>query len=157
MKRVIKTLCSPPVLALLTGLLIMPYMNSGLEALLASLYMTAKPAMSALGMLILGIWMGNVKISWLDFKQSIVFTAYKFFYSVLISIFVAYSFYAQIDFITKNMPILSFIELLPPAANIIVLETYYLKSGRSAPNYSNGNNHQPYLYLPLHTHSSCLF
>lgn len=37
-----------------------------------------------------------------------------------------------ISLVMENMPTLYLLCLLPPAANIIVLETHYLKSGRSA-------------------------
>lgn len=132
LQSLIKTLRTPPVISLLIGLLLIPF-GTSLKPYFTLPYEVAKITMSVLGMLILGLWMANSKISGRDFSGSMALTSLRIIvFSFLVSFLVIYGRYYGIELITSNYNAIYLIGLLPPAANIIVLETYYLKTGKSA-------------------------
>jgi predicted permease len=68
-----------------------------------------------------------------DFRTALApFAARLVAFSALISVFIWLCQYYRVDLVTENQPTLYLLGFLPPAANIIVLETHYMKSGRSA-------------------------
>lgn len=131
--HLIKVFKTPPVIALILGLLLIT-IDTNLQPYFLYPYGAAKWSMSFLGMLVLGIWMGNATISMQDVCSSLKLSCARVIcFSVLISGLVLYGYYYDIKLITNNLDVLYFIGLLPPAANIIVLETHYVKTGKSAP------------------------
>lgn len=131
-ERLIKTFRSPPVLSVLTGLALMP-VSPFIQPVIFYPYQISKMAMRILGMFILGMWIASSKWCRMqDLWISLWLAAFRFtVFSILISAVVAYGFYCNIPLIKDNIKVFYFIGLLPPAANIVVLETYYLKTGRS--------------------------
>jgi predicted permease len=129
--RIKQTLKAPPVWALLVGLACIPFRES--IEILKPVYDVMKFLMGFMGMVVLGIWLSLTKLKIADFKQALL----PFFLRcvtifLLVSIFIMICQYYDIRLVLENKPTLYLLCLLPPAANIIVLETHYMKSGRSA-------------------------
>lgn len=130
--RLRQTLQAPPVWALLLGLACIP-LGKQIEHYARPAYDVLKFLMSFLGMAILGIWLSATPLKISDFKHALLpFSARLVTVSVLITFFILICQHYNISFVTENKQALYLIGLLPPAANIIVLETHYMKSGRSA-------------------------
>ncbi|WP_038906629.1 AEC family transporter [Dickeya oryzae] len=129
--RLRQTLQAPPVWALAVGLATMP-LAPQLEVYGKSAYDVLKFLMSFLGMAILGIWLSTTTIRATDFRQALwPFACRAGVFFILVSALIALCEPLGISLVTENKPTLYLLCLLPPAANIIVLETHYLKSGRS--------------------------
>lgn len=130
--RIFQTLKAPPVLALLLGILCIP-LGAQFEHYFTSVYNVLKFLMSFLGMSILGIWLSinPPKISNIK-KELIFFGARILTIWVLLSLFILICQHYSITLITENKSVLYLIGCLPPAANIIVLETHYMRTGHSA-------------------------
>jgi predicted permease len=130
--RILQTLQAPPVLALLIGFACLP-LKGQIEEFCMPAYEILKWMMGFLGMTILGIWLAKSSLKVQDFKTAIIqFAARSFTMFLLLNLFIVICGYYGITLVTENKATLYLICLLPPAANIIVLETHYLKSGRSA-------------------------
>ncbi|MDO6580962.1 permease [Photobacterium sp. 2_MG-2023] len=127
-----KILFSPPVIGLILGGAFIP-MSSVIVAYGQEVYSISKFFMSLFGMMILGMWLAETK---LEVKQSIK-SVKSYFFRVGVLLLIVLSFFT-ITALTNwhgledYIPVLLLVCLLPPAANIIVLETYYLGSGESA-------------------------
>lgn len=136
--RLRQTLRAPPVWSLVLGLLGIPF-GAEIEAQAQPLYEVLKHAMGFLGMAILGIWLSETKLKAEDFSQAMWSgVARLIVVSVMVTGFIQMGQYAGIALVTENQPTLYLLGFLPPAANIIVLETHYLKSGRSAGMIASG-------------------
>ena len=84
-------------------------------------------------MAVLGIWLSKTTISMGDFRLELrpFFTRLVVF-AVLVSLLLLIANQFNASLITQNPATLYLLCLLPPAANIIVLETHYLGTGNSA-------------------------
>ncbi|MGC0152815.1 permease [Chromobacterium vaccinii] len=130
--RAWETLKAPPVWALLAGVALMPF-GPQLQAYARPGYEVLKFLMSLLGMSILGIWLSATRLGVADFGRALRLSALRAAaICVLLALFVAICRQLDIRLVLDNQPALYLMCLLPPAANIIVLETHYMKSGRSA-------------------------
>lgn len=130
--RLLQTLRAPPISASIVGIACIPF-GDQIASTGRPFYDALKFVMGFLGMAILGIWLSTTRVTTTDFKKAVApFLARLVTVSVLMTAFIAVCRYAGIGCATENQPALYLIGLLPPAANIIVLETHYLKSGRSA-------------------------
>jgi malate permease and related proteins len=130
--KILQTLKTPPMVALLIGLACMPFKDV-LEEFGMPAYEILKFVMSFLGMAILGMWLIQVPLRAQDFKiAGLQFVCRSFTFFLLLSLFIVVCTYYDISLVTENKAALYLICLLPPAVNIIVMETYYMKSGRSA-------------------------
>ena len=129
---VLKILSSPPVIALLIGCLLIPVGND-IEVFGCHLYVVSKFLMSFLGMMILGIWLSETSLKKSDvlaYTKSYVFRI-VILSTVVLAVF-GISYISNSEVVYQQLPWLFLICLLPPAANIIVLETSYLGTGTSA-------------------------
>ncbi|WP_020559390.1 AEC family transporter [Thiofilum flexile] len=136
--RLLQTLKAPPVWALIVGLACIPFATQ-IEHYARPVYEVLKFLMVFLGMAILGIWLSETPLKIADFKLALQpFFARLVTVSVLVSIFIAICQYYDIALVIENKPTLYMIALLPPAANIVVLETHYMKTGRSASMIASG-------------------
>lgn len=130
--RIRQTIQAPPVWALLLGLACIHF-GAQIEHYAKPIYEVLKFLMGFLGMAILGIWLSATPLKTSDFKKALLPFAIRFLIvSGLTSLFILICQHYDITLVTENKPALYLIGLLPPAANIIVLETHYMKSGRSA-------------------------
>jgi predicted permease len=131
-ERVVQTLSAPPVWSLIIGLACLP-LRIYIEEYFTAVYAISKFLMSLLGMTVLGIWLAKAPLKRQDFRTAIIQFAYRFSAMFLLcTVFIFICKYYEISLVTDNKAALYLICLLPPAANIIVLETHYMKSGRSA-------------------------
>lgn len=131
--RLKKTIISPPVIALIIGFLCLPFKTFILQNL-DIVYSVLKIIMGLFGMVILGIWLAETKLNWRDFVKAVIpFTVKVSLFFGLTYLLIQLAMYFNLNLIRNNQETLYLIALLPPAANIIVLETFYLKTGRSAP------------------------
>ncbi|WP_104401196.1 permease [Vibrio penaeicida] len=123
---------SPPVVALVVGCLLIPF-NHWVESYAGSIYQVSKFLMSFLGMMVLGIWLSETTLKRCD---ALTYTkTYLFRILILgVALLIVMVTYLQFDahIMSEQMLWLFLICLLPPAANIIVLETSYLGTGTSA-------------------------
>ena len=99
-----RTLKTPPVAALVIGIICMPFGDS-IKLYLPPLYRILKLVMSILGMGVLGMWLAKIKLEMKDLRLTLKLAVLRARYMICI---------------------------LPPAANIIVLETHYCHTGKSA-------------------------
>ncbi|EAP93710.1 hypothetical protein [Vibrio splendidus] len=125
-------LTSPPVIALIIGCLLIP-VERDIEVFGYHIYILSKFLMSFLGMMILGIWLSETSLDKSDF---LVYAKSYAFRILMLSTIVLVAFgISQIlnsEVVHQQLPWLFLICLLPPAANIIVLETSYLGTGTTA-------------------------
>lgn len=136
--NIIKILKTPPVIALFIGIFLIPF-REGISLWFLGFYEIAKFIMSFLGMCILGVWLSKTKFNISDIRLEINYFAKRsgvIFLIITFSLMVAHL--CNQKLITDNPATLYLFCLLPPAANIIVLETHYLGTGYSARTISCG-------------------
>lgn len=123
---------TPPVLALIAGTALIPFSHE-VTRWCDGLYDVAKFLMSFLGMAVLGIWLSRTTISAGDLRREIwPFIIKSGVMGLLISLLVGLASLLHYRLIADNAAMLYLFCLLPPAANIIVLETHYSGTGESA-------------------------
>lgn len=135
-----KTLLSPPVLALAAGLAlkVLPVDFSKLSELQFA-YDLSKNLMSIVGMCILGIWLYSSRITVASIQASVPMALMRLIFGSIIVLFAVWGGgVLGVDVVTNNIPVLFILPLLPPAANIVVLETYYRGTGHSASMIASG-------------------
>lgn len=135
-----RTLISPPVLAVVAGLALrnLPVDLAG-TAVLQIGYGLAKHLMSIVGMCILGIWLYSSRITTTSIKTSIPTALMRLGAgSVIVGLFLLVANTLGIEVVVENAAVLFILPLLPPAANIVVLETYYRGTGHSAAMIASG-------------------
>lgn len=127
-----KVIKSPPVLALLIAFILWLLGVQGLEGnmLLEGIYEIAKFGMSFAGMCILGMWLRHTRVHFADLLLSTRTLMLKLLCGVLICAMTYYL--IPIPQLKLLLPVLFFLFCLPPAANIVALETHYQGTGISA-------------------------
>ncbi|EMD4511828.1 permease [Salmonella enterica] len=136
--NLIKLLQTPPVLALFTGIFLIPFRQQ-VTHWFYDVYEVAKFLMSFLGMGVLGLWLSKTNFNFRDLRPEIIFfikRAVVIFFIITLLLYIARLFNQTL--ITNNPETLYLFCFLPPAANIIVLETHYMGTGRSARTISCG-------------------
>lgn len=129
---ILKILSSPPVIALLIGCLLIP-VGSDIEVYGYNVYVVSKFLMSFLGMMILGIWLSETSLKKSDVLAYTKSYAFRIvILSTVVLVVFGISQISNSEIVYQQLPWLFLICLLPPAANIIVLETSYLGTGTSA-------------------------
>jgi predicted permease len=136
-KNLFNILKLPPVIALFIGFMLIPI--SDYLYIFNNIYIICKFLLSFLGMLLLGMWLYGYKISLTDLKQSFYFSLLRgLFIAIIIYFCLKVANYYNIELITSNYLTFYLFAFLPPAANIIALESYYLKTGHSAKTIASG-------------------
>lgn len=132
-KTIIQLLQSPPIFAIYCFLVLrytgLYFVIQG--SVLDHIYYLAKIGMTFCGLCVLGMWLRNYHMKWRDLQSSLWSAIMKF----ILGGFLCWLFYRMnysTDLITENIWVFFLLFLLPPAANIVALETAYLGSGRSA-------------------------
>lgn len=131
---VMRALKSPPVIAVLIGFILrlVPVDFSGVGVMLVG-YEIAKLLMSITGMAVLGMWLYSSRVTLYDLRASIPVAIFRALIgSIVVGGFLWVSWHLEIDIVTENALVLFILPLLPPAANIVVLETYFRGTGESA-------------------------
>ncbi|HHD7482060.1 TPA: permease [Klebsiella oxytoca] len=130
--NLLKLVRTPPVLALIAGAMLIPF-SQDVTRWCTGLYDVSKFLMSFLGMAVLGIWLSKIKLSVRDLQQEIrSFLLKSGVTAMLITLLVVLANLLHFRLVADNPATLYLFCLLPPAANIIVLETHYLGTGESA-------------------------
>lgn len=127
-----KVLKSPPVLALFAAFILWLFGIHRLQGnfVLEGLYDIAKFGMSFAGMCILGMWLRHTRVHLADLWLSTRTLMFKLLSGVVICTLTYY--FIAIPQIESLLPVLFFLFCLPPAANIVALETHYQGTGISA-------------------------
>ena len=132
-----KLIQMPPVIALIIGCILLPLGKQIHE--LDLIYSLAKFLMSFLGMAILGMWLTKSKITLTDIRNTIqTFLKKAAAYFCTLTALLGLACLCRQNLILENTAALYLFCLLPPAANIIVLETHYLGTGYSVKPISCG-------------------
>lgn len=136
--RALRTARSPPVFALTIGLCLIPFADQ-VARYASQLYVAARFLTGFLGMAILGMWLSQTKLRARDLVAAAPALMRRFATaSALMTVFLVICRLGGVTLASDNAPALYMIGLLPPAANIVVLETHYLNSGRSAALIASG-------------------
>jgi len=127
-----KVLKSPPVLALFAALILWLLGIHRLQGngIVEGVYDIAKFGMSFAGMSILGMWLRHTRVHFADLLLSTRTLMFKLLCGVVICTLTYY--FIAIPQIELLLPVLFFLFCLPPAANIVALETHYQGTGVSA-------------------------
>lgn len=104
--------------------------------------------MTFCGMCVLGIWLRNAKYTCSDFIESIYSIFFKIILGILLCLYLKIILNDSI-IIAENIYVIMLIFILPPAANIVALETAYLKSGSSI-NYIGASTIISIVYILLY-------
>jgi len=133
-----KMLQSPPVIALiLAGVLrcfdVQHFQNN---LIVEWIYTLAKWSMSFAGMCVLGMWLRKTKVHWADIQTSAKLAVLKMLCGLILC-GMAY-FLLPLPNINTYIGVMFLLFCLPPAANIVALETHYQGTGVSAKYIASG-------------------
>ena len=127
-----KVMLSPPVIALILAaifrLLQLQHIQS--HTWIDAIYLVSKWGMIFTGMSILGMWLRTTKVYWDDLKYSAQVASIKIICGLVICTLTYYL--LPIDHINTYIGVMFLLFCLPPAANIVALETHYQGTGISA-------------------------
>lgn len=129
---------SPPVIALsIAGVLsFWDFSHYEFHPILQWAYAANKFLVTFAGMCILGMWLRHVRIQLRDLKRSLVLISGRFIFALGLA-GIAYIFLPiPHQLLTYSVMMMYF--LLPPAANIVALETHYQGTGHSAKYIASG-------------------
>jgi malate permease and related proteins len=133
-----KVAMSPPVFALMIAgvcrLIGLQHMQE--HQLLDVLYQIAKVGMSFTGMCVLGMWLRQTKVQWVDLLNSSRIFAMKLTVGAVICSLTYWL--IPIPHIDQYIGVMFMLFCLPPAANIVALETHYQGTGVSARYIASG-------------------
>lgn len=129
---------SPPIIALIIAALLSfgDFSAYQQDPWVERIYQLDKWLMTFTGMCILGMWLSHVKIQKQDLIETLGFALQKLVIGVVFCI-VAYSLLPIPHDVVIFAVMLMFF-LLPPAANIVALETHYQGTGHSAKYIASG-------------------
>ncbi len=132
----LKVMRSPPVIALLIAGLARLFGLQDVQntQVLEWIYLTAKWGMSFAGMCVLGMWLRHTKVAWKDVWRSTQIAIIKLVCGMVLCS-VAYYMVATLQ---PFIGVMFLLFCLPPAANIVALETHYQGTGRSAAYIASG-------------------
>ena len=139
-RRVLQGLrTSPPVIAVMVGLLCLPA-GPFLSHHGAGFYRLLTWVFSFIGMIVLGMWLGAAKLHRADLTRA---AGWALLRAGLVSIYsvgvLAFARWAHdtagihFDQLLAHPQVLIILAVLPPAANIVILETHYRHEGTAAP------------------------
>ena len=130
---------SPPVIAVAVGLLCLPA-GPILSQHGAGFYRVLTWVFSFIGMIVLGMWLGAAKLHRADLTRAAGWALLRAglvsFYSVGVLAFVRWAHDTagiHFDQLLAHPQVLFILAVLPPAANIVILETHYRHEGTAAP------------------------
>jgi putative permease len=139
-RRVLRGLrTSPPVIAVVIGLLCLPA-GYFLSVHGAGFYRVLTWVFSFIGMIVLGMWLGAAKLHRADLTRAagwgVLRTALVSVYSLGVLALARWAHDAagvHFDQLLTYPQVLFILGVLPPAANIVILETHYRHEGTAAP------------------------
>ena len=135
---------SPPVIAVVVGLLCLPA-GPFLSLHGAGFYRVLTWVFSFIGLIVLGMWLGAAKLHRADLIRA---AGWALLRAVLVSVYsvavLALARWAHdtagihFDQLLAHPQVLFILGVLPPAANIVILETHYRHKGTAAPIIASG-------------------
>ena len=135
---------SPPVIAVVIGLLCLPA-GSFLSQYGAGFYRVLTWIFSFIGLIVLGMWLGAAKLHRADLTRA---AGWAFLRAGLVSVYSVGILTAahwmhthtgvHLDQLLAHPQVLFILGVLPPAANIVILETHYRHEGTAAPIIASG-------------------
>lgn len=133
-----KVLWSPPIISIIIALIFrwLNIQNIQTHQWIDWIYNLAKIGMSFSGMCVLGIWLRHTKVHLSDLIKSSQVALFKIFCGAVVCTGVY--FFAPISDIEKYIGVIFLLFCLPPAANIVALETHYQGTGHSAKMIASG-------------------
>lgn len=130
---------SPPVIAVVVGLLCLPA-GPFLSLHGAGFYRVLTWVFSFIGLIVLGMWLGTAKLHRADLTRAVGWALLR---AGLVSVYsvavLALARWAHdtagihFDQLLTHPQVLFILGVLPPAANIVILETHYRHEGTAAP------------------------
>lgn len=131
-------LLSPPVLALSLAAILSRWDLSAFESnlYLQRLYQLNKLLLTFMGMCVLGMWLSQVRIHWADVWRSFKLIGLRMFAAMGFCAVAYLILPIPQQMLTYAVMLMFF--ALPPAANIVALETYYQGTGHSAQYIASG-------------------
>ena len=140
LRTVLRGLCtSPPVIAVVIGLLCLPA-GPILSQHGAGFYRVLTWVFSFIGMIVLGMWLGAAKLHRADLTcaagWALLRAGLVSVYSVGVLVLARWAHDAagvHFDQLLAHPQVLFILAVLPPAANIVILETHYRHEGTAAP------------------------
>lgn len=135
-----RTVTAWPFLAAVAGgVMHLIWPGLGNWAILGHLYTAAKPLMSIAGMAILGIWLYHARITSTALHKAFHTTLRRALIGgILVAGFIGLGHLLSIPLIEQHYWVFLMLPLLPPAANTVVLETYYRGTGYTAQTIASG-------------------
>lgn len=133
-----KVLQSPPVVALLLAALcyVLGVQHLTQHVWLDVTYESAKVAMTFAGMCVLGMWLRQTRVNVQDLWESTQIAGLKLIFgAILCAVMYSLKWIPQID---SYIGVMFLLFCLPPAANIVALETHYHGTGISAKYIASG-------------------
>ena len=145
LRTVLRGLCtSPPVIAVAVGLLCLPA-GPFLSQHGAGFYRVLTWVFSFIGMIVLGMWLSTARLHRTDLIQALRWAVLRV---VLVSVYSVGILTAahwmhthtgvHLDQLLAHPQVLFILGVLPPAANIVILETHYRHEGTAAPIIASG-------------------
>lgn len=135
---------SPPVIAVVVGLLCLPA-GPFLSLHGAGFYRVLTWVFSFIGLIVLGMWLGTAKLHRADLTRAVGWALLR---AGLVSVYsvavLALARWAHdtagihFDQLLTHPQVLFILGVLPPAANIVILETHYRHEGTAAPIIASG-------------------
>lgn len=135
---------SPPVIAVVIGLLCLPA-GSFLSQYGAGFYRVLTWIFSFIGLIVLGMWLGAAKLHRADLTRA---AGWALLRAGLVSVYSVGILTAahwmhthtgvHLDQLLAHPQVLFILGVLPPAANIVILETHYRHEGTAAPIIASG-------------------
>jgi predicted permease len=133
-----KMLQSPPVIALMIAGVVRCFDVQHFQntLLVEWIYTLAKWSMSFAGMCVLGMWLRKTRVHWADIQTSARLAVLKMLCGLILC-GLAY-FFLPLPQINTYIGVMFLLFCLPPAANIVALETHYQGTGISAKYIASG-------------------
>lgn len=135
---------SPPVIAVAVGLLCLPA-GPFLNTHAAGIYRLITWVFSFVGLMVLGMWLSTARLHRTDLIQALRWALLRV---VLVSVYSVGILTAahwmhthtgvHLDQLLAHPQVLFILGVLPPAANIVILETHYRHEGTAAPIIASG-------------------
>lgn len=137
-------LTNRPIIAVATGLICLP-VGPFLNTHAAGIYRLITWVFSFVGLMVLGMWLSTARLHRTDLKQAARWALLRV---VLVSIYSVGILTAahwmhthtgvHLDQLLAHPQVLFILGVLPPAANIVILETHYRHEGTAAPIIASG-------------------
>ena len=121
-------LTNRPIVAVAIGLICMPT-GPFLNTHAAGIYRLITWVFSFVGLMVLGMWLSTARLHRTDLKQALGWAVLRV---VLVSVY-SVGTGVHLDQLLAHPQVLFILGVLPPAANIVILETHYRHEGTAAP------------------------